>query len=242
MQKSIKLLFLLLFLSACTSSKAISQTPTLPTVLQPIAAENNDTPTPTVGSLIKILYASDPSLPQYDPNSKAYAQFPDTIKQLSDMGAGAIDASSHMATAIRFPRQDSYLAAQALLTLGVDITETTIPILIDNLHSEKPEARIYSVILLGSVGNRASCAVGDIAPLLWDSDPFVRSATAIALKKITERDLVASDYNISITPSFLAGSISADTPEGKVAESARRWWNEQGSKVNWHPNYGICDP
>jgi hypothetical protein len=212
------------------------------TILQPTTTKIVNTPLPTVDSLIEIIYVSDPSLPQYDPNSKAFAQFPDVVRQLSEMGAGAIDASSHLAVAIRFPRPDSYLAAQALLKLGSDITATTIPVLIDNLLSEKPEAHVYSIILLGSVGNRASCSVGKLAPLLWDSDASVRSATAFALEKITKKDLVASGYDVSITPSFLASSIPVDTPESKVVDVARRWWNEQGSKVNWHPSYGICDP
>ena len=158
------------------------------------------------------------------------------------MGADSIEAASHLAVAIRFPRPDSYLAAQALLKLGPDITATTISVLIDNLHNQKPEARIYSVILLGSVGNRASCAVADVAPLLWDPDPFVRSSVALALEKITEQDLVLSENEIVIAPSFLANSISEDTPEGRLVGIARNWWNEQASKINWHPSYGICDP
>ena len=188
-----------------------------------------------------ILYASDPSLPQYNPNSAAYAEFPSVINQIAGMGADAVDAADDLAVAIRFPRPDSYLAAQALLKLGSDITATTIPLLMDNLAG-KPETRLYSVILLGSVGKRASCAVGKTAPLLWDPDPLVRSAAALALEKITGQDLVAGEYEVQITPSFIASSISADTPEGRVVEKARDWWTEQGSKVNWHPRYGICDP
>ena len=188
-----------------------------------------------------ILYGSDPSLPQYDPDSAAYAEFPNVVKQISNMGANAIDAADDLAVAIRFPRPDSYLAAQALLQLGPDITATTIPLLIDNLH-EKPEARLYSAILLDSVGERASCAVGKVAPLLWDPDPLVRSAAALALEKLTGQELVSGGYEVLITPSFLASSITPDTPEGRLVEKARNWWNEAGLKVNWHPSYGICDP
>jgi hypothetical protein len=234
------LLYFWLF-AACTPITVMPQSSTPTGSSVSIAATASNSPTPSADALSEMIYVSDPSLPQYDPYSPAFAEFPNVVKQISDMGANAIDAADDLAVAIRFPRQDSYLAAQALLRLGSDITATTITLLIDNLD-EKPEARIYSLILLGSVGKRASCAVGDIAPLLWDSDPFVRSATALALEKITEQDLVASDYEVLITPSFLASSISADTPEGKIVEEARRWWNEQGSNVNWHPSYGICDP
>ena len=160
---------------------------------------------------------------------------------MRDLSNG-VDSAGNLAVAIRYPRSDSYLAAQALLKLGTDITANTIPLLNDNLRNEKSETRLYSLILLASVGARASCAVENIAPLLWDSDPSVRSATALALEKITEQGLIASDYEVLITPLFLANSLTADTPEGKVVEKARNWWNEQGSKVNWHLSYGICDP
>ncbi len=209
---------------------------------QPASTTMRNSQPLSVEALSEIIWVSDPSSPQYDPNSPAYAEFPNVVKQISDMGADAIDAADDLAVAIRYPRQDSYLAAQALLKLGPDITATTVPLLTDNLRNEKPETRIYSLILLASLRNRASCAVGNIAPLLWDSDPSVRSATALTLEIITEGDLVESDYEISITPSFLANSISPDTPEGKVVEKARNWWNEQGSKVNWHSSYGLCDP
>ena len=41
---------------------------------------------------------------------------------------------------------------------------------------------------------------------------------------------------------YSANSISADTPEGKIVGTAKKWWTEQGSEVNWHPSNGICDP
>ena len=200
----------------------------------------------TLDDLRAIIDASNPESPQYDPKSVAYAEFPEAVKQLSTM-SNAVDAAGDLAGAINFPRQDSYLAAQTLIALGSDITSTTIVTLFDNLGSiklpnRKPEALIYSIILLSSTGSRASCAVGNIGPLLWHSDPKVRSAAAFALEKITEQDLVARQYEIEITPSFLANSISADVPEGSITKTARQWWNERGSKINWHPSYGICDP
>jgi hypothetical protein len=241
MQKYAKFLLFFWLFASCTSNVAPPQA-TTPTVSElPTVVTVSNSPTPSADALSEIIWASDPSLPQYDPNSSAFSEFPNVVKQISDMGDNAIDAADDLAVAIRFPRQDSYLAAQALLKLGPDITATTAGLLIDNLN-EKSEARIYSLILLASVGKRISCAVGDIAPLLWDTDSFVRSATALALEKITEQDLVASNYEVPIIPSFVANSLSADTPEGKVVEKARKWWNEQGSYVNWHPSYGICDP
>ena len=154
----------------------------------------------------------------------------------------SIDAADDLAVALRYPRSDSYLAAQALLVLGPDITATTIPLLNDNLRDDKSGTRIYPMILLASVGPRAACAVGNIAPLLWDPDPIARSATALALQRIIRQDLMENDGEISITPSFTAGSLSPDTPEGSVVNKARSWWNAEGSQVNWHPSYGLCDP
>jgi len=241
MQKYAKFLLFFWLFASCTSNVATPQA-TTPTVSElATAVKVSNSPTPSADALSEIIWASDPSLPQYDPKSYAFAEFPNIVKQISDMGDNAIDAADDLAIAIRFSRQDSYLAAQALLKLGPDITATTADLLIDNLD-EKPEARIYSLLLLASVGKRISCAVGDIAPLLWDTDCFVRSAAALALEKITEQDLVESEYEVPIVPSFVANSLSADTPEGKVVEKARKWWNEQGSHVNWHPSYGICDP
>ena len=172
----------------------------------------------------------------------AYSRFPEIVEQLGNMGTDGIDAASDLAAAIRFPRQDSYLAGQALLKMGADVTATTIPVLIDNLHSQKSDTRIYSLTLLGSVGKISSCAVGEIASLLWDSDPYVRSAAALALENITEQDFIVREYEIEITSSFTSDMIFPDTPEGNVVDKARNWWNEQGSKVNWHSTYGACDP
>lgn len=241
-QKYAAILLFFWFLSACTPNVVTPQ-PVTPTVFElPTPTEADNSPVPSADALSEILWVSDPSLPRYDPASSAFADFPNAIRQISSLGANAIDAADDLAIAIRYPREDSYVAAQALLELGADITATTIPLLIDNLHNEKVETRIYSLVLLASVGDRASCAVGEIAPLLWDSDASVRSATASALEEIAQQELVKSDDEVMITTTFLADSISPDTPEGTVVEQARSWWNEQGSKVNWHPRYGICDP
>ena len=249
--KNIGTVFLVVFIlvSCAPAVKVVPTETAIPTLaLPPILPTPTITPTPTltIDGIRAIIYASNPESPQYDPKSTPYAEFPEAVKQLSTM-SNAIDAAGDLAGAINFPRQDSYLAAQALITLGTDITSTTIVTLFSNLDSsyhpnQKSEALIYSIILLSSTGSRASCAVGNIGPLLWHSDSKVRSAAAFALEKITEQDLIASQYEIEITPSFMANSMSADEPEGSITGTARQWWNEQGSKEKWHSSYGFCDP
>lgn len=208
-----------------------------------LASPTNVTQTyiPMLGDLINIIYASDPSSPQYDPASIPYSEFPDALQQLSGMGPKAINAASHIALAISFPREDSYLAAQTLISLGPDITATTLPTLIDNLHRQRPATRLYSAIVLGTVGKAASCSVGDIGPLLWDADPSVRSAAAYALARITGEDL-SPDGAMVIPAPLSSQSIILDMPEGKIVGAARKWWTAEGSKVNWHPSYDLCDP
>jgi hypothetical protein len=199
------------------------------------------TPAPSTAELIQILYASDPDTSYYAPGSQEFAAFPQALQLLSDLGPGAIDAASLMAKAISFPRRDAYLAAEALLWLDPQITATAIPILLDNLHSPRADVRLYSVLVLASLGELASCAVADIAPLLWDPDPLVRSAAAVALDLITDEDLVRQSYRI-IPLELDDLPFPGDQPEGEVTDPARAWWEESGSGFNWHPAYGICDP
>ncbi len=237
---------------SCAPASGVHPTPTVvPTLtLIPVTPTSAIAPTstPTFDELRQILCASNPELPQYNPNSTAYAEFPEAIKQLSTLLRKSVaDNADDLAIASTFPRQDSYLAAQALISLGPDITSTTIALLFSELDSSnvrnlKPDALIYSVILLSSTGHSASCVIGNIGPLLWNSDSRVRSAAAIALERITGQDLVASQYKIEITPSFKADSIPPDEPEGSISGSARQWWSAQGSKVKWHSSYGFCDP
>ena len=245
----LKFVLVLLLLTACAPTPKTVQAPTVTATVVP-AVTKTSSPTPedkSMDDLRAILYASNPASPQYDAKSTAYAEFSEAVQQLSAMGPEALDAAGDMAGAISYPRQDSYLAAQALLTLGPEITSTTIVTLFDTLdpgtaQNRSPAALIYSMIVLSSTGNKASCAVGNIGPLLWHSDARVRSAAAIALEKIAQQDLVASQFEIEITPLFLAESISEDVPEGRIVDPARQWWNTVGSKKNWHPGYGWCDP
>jgi len=250
-KKIVIVLLIAYILVSCAPAVKVVPTETyVPTLtLIPVPPASTITPTPplTFEDLTAIIFASNPESPLYDPKSTAYAEFPEAIKQLSMMGTNNSSALSNLAFAITFPRQDSYLAAQALILVGRDARASTIAVLFSNLDSsyypnQKPEALIYSTILLGSIGNDASCAVGNIGPLLWHSDSKVRSAAAFALERITNQNLVASQYEVEITPSFLANSIYADEPEGSITGTARQWWNEQGSQVKWHSGYGLCDP
>jgi hypothetical protein len=257
MPKIILSLFLLSFLLAACALQPIPLPPTatlsistkkppLPTVTpQPTATVTILPATPTitmiptvksdnVEDLIQILYASDPDLSQYNPQSIPYAQFPDALEKLSAMRSKANDAASHIAKAISFPRQEAVLAAKTLLSYGPDITALAIPVLMDNLHSQNPKSRLYSVIVLGTVKELASCAVGDIGPLLWDTDPEVRFASAFALEKIAGKDLLPN--NIIDSPDPLSiDALLADSPEGNFVQDARNWWTEEGYKINWDP-------
>jgi hypothetical protein len=199
-------------------------------------------PTRSAEQLSAIIWASDPTNPHYDPASAAYAEFPEVLTQLARMGLDAVDAADDLAVAIRYPRPDSYLAAQTILALGPEITTTLLPILIDNLRYQEPGVRIYSAILLGFAGRQASCSVGKLGLLLWDPEARVRTSTALALERVTGLDLVAGQFEIKITPAFVADSVPPDSPEGKISGKARQWWSDQGSKINWHPSYGACDP
>jgi hypothetical protein len=100
---------------------------------------------------------------------------------------------------------------------------------------------MYALIVLGTTGDNGSCSLGNIGPLLWDADPFVRTSAALAIQGIIAQALVPEAYWID--PGDLpADPLAADTPEGKITGAARTWWTDHGAKVNWHPAYGLCDP
>jgi len=250
-QTSIKLLFVLtLVLTACNPAAGVI-TPTA-TVQSTTLPTNTSLPTTTttgiplhyvnpVDGLIQIIEASDPASPKYDPGSAAYAEFPDTLKQLAALNSSSNNAASMLAYALGFPRQDSILAAQALISLGPDWAATDLPGLIGYLTNPRPEIRMYSAIILSITGKNGSCSLGNIGPALWDPDPYVRSSTALAIQGITGEDLVPEEY--AITPDHLSSNpVVADTPAGKIVGAARIWWTDHGSKVNWHPSYDLCDP
>ena len=195
----------------------------------------------SVDDLIAIIEASDPANPTYDPGSTAYAEFPDALVQLTALNSPANNAASMLAYALGFPRQDSILAAQALISLGPDWDATTLPILIDYLKNQRPEIRMYSAIVMSTIGDQGSCSLGNIGPLLWDADAYVRTSAALAIQGITGEEMVAGAY--AVTPEhLLSNPVAADIPEGTIVGAAREWWTEIGSKVNWHPSYDLCDP
>ena len=231
-------MILLLLLAACEPKAAIKGSTSTP--LKPVQS-----PAATLSGqlLFAIIEVSDPQSSTYDPQSASYTEFPAAVKQLAaiDPAATDVDIAGELAYASAFPRQDAYLAAQALMSLGVDGSVTTLPILIDHLKNQKSTTLLYSAYVLSFIGKQAACAVGNISPLLWDVDPTVRSMAALALQNITGEDLVPN--SVEITPGSLAAPIiAADTPEGKIVAAARTWWAEHGSKINWHPSYGLCDP
>ena len=232
-----------LLLTACTP--ILATVPPAPPTATPLPAATSTTLplqyADPVDGLIAILEVSDPASPKFDPGSAAYAEFPYTLKQLAALNSSTNNAASMLAYALGFPRQDSILAAQALISLGPDWAATTLPTLIMYLSNQRPEIRMYSAIVLSIIGDKASYSLGNIGPLLWDADPYVRSSAALAIQGITGKELVANIY--ALTPDHLSSNpVAADTPEGKIAGAARQWWTEQGSKVNWHPGYDLCDP
>ncbi len=219
----------------------------IPPALQPSATlvltteTRASTPTSTVDDLVRILEASDPASSAYAPGSVAYDEFPRAVTQLAARNASTNNAASELAYAIGFPRDDSYLAAQALISLGPNWTATTLPILMDHLKSPRPEVRMDSAVVLSTIGPTGSCALGNVGPLLWDSDPYVRSSSALALQSLSGEQLVGPAYLAAPAELFVT-PVAPDVPDGKIVATARAWWVEHGSKIDWHPNYDLCDP
>jgi hypothetical protein len=121
-----------LLLAACTPLAVTPAKLPPPAAMQTVHPES---PTQSVDRLVRIIEASDPDLPTYDPNSRLSAEFSAALQQLATMGPHAIDAAATLAAAIAYPRPDAYLAAQTLIALGPEIAATTLPVLIRNLRS-----------------------------------------------------------------------------------------------------------
>ena len=182
-----------------------------------------------------------PPPPAMIPPPAAYAGFPDAVKQLAASNLSSNNAASMLDYALGFPRPNSTLAARALLSLGPDWAATELPGLIEHLKNPRPEIRLYALIVLGVTGDNGSCSLGNIGPLLWDADPFVRTSAALAVQGITGKALVPKIYWID--PGNLPPDpVEPDTPEGRITGAARTWWTDHGAKVNWHPSYDLCDP
>jgi hypothetical protein len=225
-----------------------------PTMIEPTPTHTippaTRTPYPTstkseheyIDPLIKVLEVSDPASASYDPGSAAYVQFPEVLKELAALNSTTNNAASMLGYAMGFPRPDSILAARSLISLGSDTAGTELPALIGYLTNPRSDIRMYSAIVLSITGKNGSCSLGNIGPLLWDPDPYVRTSAALAIQGITGKALVAEGYAITPEALDLNFPMAADTPEGKIVDNARIWWTETGSKVNWHPSYDLCDP
>ncbi len=236
-----------LMLAACATPAATPATasPTnthlLSQSLPPATSYLTPSPEQIVAALINTIEASDPASHLYDPDSLAYQDFPLALAELAKLNSESNSAASELAYAIGFPRPDSTLAAKALLSLGPTWAGTTLPILLDDLKNPRPEVRSYSLIVIATIGHDGSCALGQVGPLLWDRDSQVRTAAALAAQGLSGHVLVSHLY--SIDPSHLAATaVAPDTPEGRIVNDARTWWTDEGSKVNWRPVYGRCDP
>jgi hypothetical protein len=163
------------------------------------------------------------------------------LKQLAAINASTNNAASMIAYAMGFPRPDSILAAEALVSLGPEWAVTDLPTLIEYLKNPRAELRLYSLIVLSITGHNGSCSLGQVGPLLRDPDPYVRTAAALAIQGITGEKLVLSTF--VVTPDFLSPTpVAADAPEASITGMARSWWDAKGSKTPWHPSYDLCDP
>lgn len=242
---------LILFLVSCSPLTGVTPSaslfPTQGRILPTDTFLRTSTPLPTftfiapIDNLIAIIEVSDPTSPTYDPSSASYAQFPQALKQLAAVNASSNNAASMIAYAMGFPRPDSVLAADALISLGPVWAATDLPTLIAYLTNPRSDIRLYSLIVLSITGSNGSCSVGNIGPLLRDPDPYVRTAAAFAIQGITGQELVPKIY--AITPEHLsANPVAADSPEGSIVGAARTWWDSEGSKTPWHPSYDLCDP
>ncbi len=236
-----------MLLAACGAHAVPAVTPSLTSVplstktSPPPASYHTPSPAQVVDALINIIEASDPASTHYDPNSLAYTDFPLAVAELAKLNSETNNAASELAYAIGFPRPDSSLAATALISLGPAWAGTTLPILLDHLHNPSPRVRLYSLIVLTTIGPDGSCALRDIGPLLWDNDSLVRTAAALASQSLSGHTLVSKTY--AIDPSHLSPTpVAPDAPDGVIVAAARTWWTDQGSKVNWRPSYGRCDP
>jgi hypothetical protein len=246
-----RIILLVFFISSCSPLTGVTQPaspfPTLGHSLPTATPIRTATPLPTftfiapMDNLIAIIEVSDPGSSTYDPSSASYSKFPEALMQLAAVNASSNNAASMLAYAMGFPRRDSILAAAALISLGPDWAATDLPTLIDYLKNQRADIRLYSLIVLSITGHNGSCSVGNIGPLLRDPDPYVRTASALAIQGITGQELVPKIH--AITPDHLSPNpVAADIPEGSIVGAARTWWDAEGSKTPWHPSYDLCDP
>jgi hypothetical protein len=209
------LIVITIFMFFLTGCGFVTSTP-----LPPISDKTND-------ELIQLLDTF-----KYDSDEVSEYAFYMIVEELEKRGASASEAAPTLARMIAFNGSTSVTASHPLVAMGSS-AQSAIPFLLQNLESEREDVRRYSIFVLGTIGESASCAVPLIAPFLWDTDPFVRSATAGALTEITQIMLVEDDlYRLDPTS---PGSVAADG-NYTISKIAREWWLESGQYLEWPGN------
>ena len=158
--------------------------------------------------------------------------FYEIVSELEKRGASASEAAPVLARMIAFDGSTSVTASHPLIAMEA-AAKPAIPYLLGNLNNPREDVRRYSIFVLGTIGEPARCSTPYIAPLLWDEDPYVRSATSGAITEITSIMLVESEL-YKLDPS-IPGSVPADGEDFKISQMARDWWLETGQYSDW-PN------
>lgn len=167
---------------------------------------------------------------EYASNKDSEYPLQEVLDELSKRGASASEVAPMLAKMIAFDGAASVTASKPLVAMGSS-AKSAIPYLLENLSSSREDVRRYSIFVLGIIGPSASCSVPKIAVFLWDTDAYVRSATAGALTEITQIELVEDDF-CKLDPKGI-GSVCADEPEGHITNIARDWWQSIGQNQNW---------
>lgn len=186
------------------------------------------TPTPLpIEQLVAIIEASNPDAPGGADES---ADFGFATAELARWGPAAAPAAPVLAQALQYRRRDSYMAAFALVAIG-PAAAPAVPELIVALGNEFSSVRECSAFVLGIIGNPSKQAVPALAKLLWDPDPFTRTAAAAAIDRITGIGLLTSEGQ-DLDPANPC-SVMADEPDGNITGKARTWWLEEGQYLDW---------
>ncbi len=167
---------------------------------------------------------------RYENDEVSKYSFKLIVEELEERGASASEAAPTLARMIAFDGSTSVTASYPLIAMGSS-AQSAIPYLLQNLDSEREDVRRHSIFALGTIGKPAKCSIPEIAPLLWDNSPCVRSAAAGALTEITNIMLVESDlYKLDAT---IPGSVACDNEEFRISQIARKWWTETGQYMDW---------
>jgi hypothetical protein len=165
-------------------------------------------------------------------------EFSAIVRELGTRVESADLVAPALARVLAYPRRDSYAAGRALLAMG-NSARTATGELASTLGHDRADVRMFSALVLGVIGPDARCAVAQLASLLWDEDQYVRSAAAAAMESILGEDLVQPQDEISASH---PESVAADSPEGFVSGTARRWWLEIGHMESWLPCASLQAP